>query len=165
MRKIALLTSIAAASAFAVPFANDRVAPPAAAAKSPRAKAEAPQITELVSDMPIPTITRGAVGSRSPFPFDTMEVGQSFGVSNKTAKQMSSIVSNQNRKASNYRNKVDAEGKEILTPATPITDANGNVVGQKPGEPIKEQIKVWVVSEVDHKKDPAKARVRIWRKQ
>lgn len=155
MRKIAILNSAAfAATAFA------------AEAAKPKRENIVPVITDIVTDIPVPVISRGNAGSRSPFPFDTLEVSQSFGVTNKTAKQMSSIVSNQNRKTENFRHKTDEAGIPQFGASTPITDpTTGLITGSKPGEPIMEQVKIFVVAEVDPKKDPAKARVRVWRKQ
>lgn len=161
-----MLSSAAALAALAVtspaivtPFANDGA--PAASTKAKREKAPAPVIAAPRADLPIPVIVRAAPGSKSPFPFDTLEVGGSFGVVNKTAKQMSSIVSNVNRKETNFRDAKDANGNVIMEA---VKDANGAEI---PGmtKPKREQIKIFVLAEVDAKKDPDKAKVRVWRKQ
>lgn len=164
MNRVAMLSSAAALAmlspAIVAPFAAE--AP--AAAKAKRAKAPAPEISDIVSGIEIPKITRAA-GTKSPFPWDKLEVGQSFGVVNKTVKQMSSIVSNVNRHKDNQRQKVGADGQPEFKTVN-VTDAAGNVVaGMTKSEPVMEQIKTFVLAEVDPKKDPAKARVRVWRKQ
>jgi hypothetical protein len=161
-----MLTSAAALAVLSptmvAPFASDAAA--TTAEKPKRPKAPAPVIGEIANDIPIPAIVRAAPGSKSPFPWDALEIGQSFPVMNKTPKQMSSIVSNQNRKDSNFRQKVDGEGKPIFK-TVPVLDGEGKeVAGMTKQEPEMEQIKIFVVGE--YKANPkAKAETRVWRKQ
>lgn len=74
-----------------------------------------------------PTSNRG---STTLYPFgDLSAPGQAFGVKNKTAKQLASIVSNQNKKG--IVPKKDANGNVIFK-TTEMKDANGVVIGQTP---------------------------------
>jgi len=95
MRSTAL--TIAALSTAAMPraFAS---APPAADANTPKAPRVEPVLTAAAKiALPVRTSKRG---SESKYSFDSLtEVGMAFGVKNKTATQLSSIVSNANRKA------------------------------------------------------------------
>lgn len=87
-------------------------------------------------------------GSKSPYPFDTIEAGQAFGVKNKTAKQLSSIVSNQNRKDSNHRPVKDDAGN-IVYKMNDLTAPDGSVTKVPTKEPETEQIKTFVAYDVD----------------
>lgn len=90
MRSILLSTAALAVSAMPRAFDN------AAAAKTAAPRVE-PVLTGAAKiTMPTRTSKRG---SESKYPFDSLtEVGMAFGVKNKTAAQLSSIVSNANRK-------------------------------------------------------------------
>ncbi len=103
MRKISTIAGIAAVALAADPraFAN-----PA----GNTAKRVEPVLTGIAA-IPLPE-RASKRGSISLYPFDTLaNVGEAFGVTNKTAAQLSSIVSNANRKA-----------------MVPETDAAGNAV-------------------------------------
>lgn len=89
MRKITL-ASLAVMAAPA--FANA-----AAPGKETKPRVE-PVLTEAVAGIAMPTKTSKR-GSTSLYPFASLEVGQCFGVKNKTAANLSSIISNANRKA------------------------------------------------------------------
>lgn len=112
MHKLMINTALSTA-ALAMPraFAND----PAAGTATPRSNAPRvePQLTAVASiTMPTRSSKRGSV---SIYPFANLTtVGQAFGVKNKTAAQLSSIVSNANRKA-----------------LVPVTDENGPVYDTK----------------------------------
>ena len=138
------------------PKAADRVAPVIAAVRA--------DITP-----PKNVTTRG---QKSPITveMEKLEVGQSFGLMNKTKKDIQSRVSNFNNAESNLRTVTDANGatvwKTAPVPAEPITDAAGNVVATKPavaGVPKTEPVKYFEVHDMDPKKDPDKATVRIFR--
>lgn len=88
-------------------------------------------------EMPTRTSNRG---SSTAYPFGDLEVGAAFGVKNKNAKQMASIVSNQNRKAENKRPKVDEAGNKIFK-TQELTGADGTVTRVPTGEAEMEQIK------------------------
>lgn len=119
MRKIT--TSLLAASVLASApraFANDGTKPRVA-----------PEITAAITGIAMPTRTSNR-GSVSIYPFASLTtVGMSFGVKNKDAKSLSSVVSNANRKAVVARK--DAAGNPIFK-TTPVKDAAGTVVGQAP---------------------------------
>lgn len=95
--------------------------PPADASKTKEARVE-PVLTAVHSGIAMPVTTSNR-GSKSIYNFDGLvNVGDAFGVKNKTAASLSSIVSNANKKA--MQNKTDATGatiyktKEITDPTT-----------------------------------------------
>ena len=66
-----------------------------------------------------------ARGSKSLYPFDDLTaVGMSFGVKNRTAKQLSSVISNANRKAK--VNKTDESGA-VVYKTKQLTGPDGSV--------------------------------------
>jgi hypothetical protein len=91
-------------------------------ANVPAAKRVEPQLTAVAAvKMPERINKRGSI---SLYPFDGLaNVGQAFGVKNKTAAQLSSIVSNANRKA--LTAKKDADGNTIFK-TKEITAADGS---------------------------------------
>lgn len=122
MRKIAFLAATAAISPIA--FDNAPAPAPTPAAAKPRVE---PQLTAVVSGITMPTRTTKR-GSTSVFPFDTLvNVGDAFGIKNRTAKSLSSIISNANKKA--MVKKTDAAGAVVFK-MVELKDANGVVVGQ-----------------------------------
>lgn len=71
-----------------------------------------PVLTGATDAIPMPT-RKVARGSKTLYPFDSLTaVGMSFGVKNRTAKQLSSVLSNANRKA--MVNKVDEAGNTVF---------------------------------------------------
>jgi hypothetical protein len=144
--KTALLTSSAALAVRA--FANAPKTTEAPAAAGAASKRTEPQLT-AVFKLAVPAgKTTSNRGSKSPYPFDTIEVGEAFGVKNKTAKQLSSIVSNQNRKDANHRPVKDAAGN-IVYKTNDITAPDGSVTKVPTKEPETEQIKAFVAYDVD----------------
>lgn len=121
MRKIAM-TTIARPIAFA-----SAPTPPA-----PKPERVEPTLTGVAAlEMPVRASRRG---SESKYPFATLEIGQAFGVKNKTAAQLSSIVSNANRK---YQvNKTDAAGNVVFK-TNEMKDAAGNVTHVPTDQPEK----------------------------
>lgn len=111
MRKIALATL---ASASAPAFANPSPTAPA--------KRVEPVLTEAVAGIAMPTKTSKR-GSVSLYPFASLEIGQCFGVKNKTAAQLSSIVSNANRKA---MEQAKDEAGNLLFETKTISGADGS---------------------------------------
>jgi hypothetical protein len=94
MRKILLASTIAALPAA---FANTAPAP---APDTDANKRTAPEMTEVFTiTLPTKQSNRGSVSPYKPKFEALTEVGQSFGVKGKTAKQMANIVSAQNRAA------------------------------------------------------------------
>lgn len=112
------LTALATSTA-AVAFANGDAAPAAAKASKPRV---APVITGTHKiEIPQRSTKRGSV---SLYPFDTLtEPGMAFGLKDRTAKNLSSIISNANRKG--LVNKTDDAGN-VVYKTKEITDAGGN---------------------------------------
>lgn len=109
--------------------------------------------------MPEPITTRR--GSKSPYPFDALtEVGSSFGIKNKTAKNMLSIVSNQNRK--NRVQKIGADGNPIFK-TSEMKDAEGNVTIVPTEKPEMVPTKKFFAVDCDPKTDPDGASVRVFR--
>lgn len=91
MRKIAIAsTSTAIAAAFA---------------STPKSKAVEPDISPIGAGIEIPA-RKSRGGAASKYPFAQLEPGQYFGVKNKDARTMSSVVGNQNRK---HRSELTAE--------------------------------------------------------
>lgn len=93
-----------------------------------------PILTVAVTGIAMPERSR-ARGSKSLYPFDDLtEVGMSFGVKNRTAKQLSSILSNANRKA--MVNKVDADGNVVFK-TKELKGADGSTSQVPTAEPEK----------------------------
>jgi hypothetical protein len=122
----------------------------------------APVLTGINSSLSMPERINKR-GSATSYPFADLAVGQSFGVKNKNAKQISSIVSNQNRKPG--APKVDASGAPVYK-MVEVKDANGVVTGHIPSkdrETDEENKKHFFAVDCDPKKDPEGASVRVWR--
>lgn len=121
------------------------------------------QIGNISNAVTIPTnIRAGGSTNKSPYGFDKLEVGQSIPVLNKTKENLSSIVSNQNRRKENQRQKTNADGSLAFV-QNEVKDASGTVVGHTPGAAIMERIKEFVVWNTDPTTDPDKAMSRIGR--
>lgn len=107
----------AAATAIAPVFAN-----------APKKENEAAVVTGVVTGLTMPKV-ESKRGIASVYPFDKLEVGACFGVKNKTAKQLSAVISNAHRR---FRvNKTDGEGN-VVYKMQEIKDAQGNVTGRVP---------------------------------
>lgn len=142
-------------TATAITAAPKRKGPP------PAADRIAPIITAIAADVKIPeTVAKARRGVKSQYPFHDLEVGQSFGVTNKSLKQMQSVVSAVNRKC--MVEKRDANGNVVTKPITAKTP-DGQTVTTAGMQPVMVPSKRFIVAEVDPKKDPAQAPVRVWR--
>lgn len=133
--------TLSATTAAAVAFAN---------APKPAEDGKAAKVAPIMTGtfaMPIPAEKATNRGSKSPYPFETLEVGHAFGVKNKTAKQLSSIVSNQNRKDANHRPIKDENGN-IKYKMTDLTGPDGSVTKVPTKEPETEQIKAFAAYDV-----------------
>lgn len=121
-----------------------------------------PELTKVRTDVVMPPVAARSAkrGIKSVYPFDALEVGQSFGVTNKTFKQLASVVSSQNRK--HLVHKTDANGNVITRPVTAKT-RDGQTVTTAGTKPVMVATKRFVCAEVSPKSDPDKASVRVWR--
>jgi len=133
------------------------------AAKAAEAKRayEAAQLTGISADVPMPTNAgKSNRGGRSLYPFDELEVGQSFGVKNKTQKQLASTVSGANKR---HRVEVkDANGQTVFK-TQDVKQADGTIVKQPTLDPQTAPGRIFVAADVDPKTDPDGASVRVWR--
>ncbi len=94
----ALAMSPAFASAKTDPKPADPAPTPATTDDTTKARIAPVIVGEPTKDVPMPTVTSKR-GSKSVYPFDSLtEVGMSFAVANKTAADMTAIVSAVNRK-------------------------------------------------------------------
>lgn len=121
-----------------------------------------PELTEINSTLQMPEPPRNSAGAKTPYPFDKLEVGTSFGVKNKTLAQLASIISNQNRKH-RIEKRDDAGG--IVYKTTTAKGADGTEQTVPTSEPEMEETKRFFGVEVDPKKDPDGAQVRVWRQK
>lgn len=99
----------------------------------------APELTDIRTDIVMPSKRRGGMSSH--YNFDSLTaVGASFGIKNKSASQISSIVSKENRR---YMN-------ETVDPTNPA-------------KKVKTFAKKFDVFDVDPKTDPDGAKCRVFR--
>ncbi len=139
-------------NATTLPTAFASTPPANAAVTKPRVE---PVLTSVVSGIAMPKRTSKR-GSVSIFPFDTLaNVGDAFGIKNRDAKSLSSVISNANKKA--MVNKVDAAGNTVFK-TVEMKDANGVVVGTTvTTEPEKVAGKRFAAFDVARGSDLAKA--------
>lgn len=135
-------------------------AAPAAAEKAPRV---APVLTAISTAVPMPqNLTKRSRGGNSLYPFDSLvEVGQSFGIKNKTAKNLASVISGANKRY--MVDAVDAHGNPVFK-QNEVKQADGSVTKVPTLEREKMPGKTFVAADVDPKTDPDGATVRVWRK-
>lgn len=121
-----------------------------------------PELTAIRTDIAIPeVVTRAAKrGAKSVYPFDELPIGGSFGIKNKTLKQVNSVVSSVNRK--HLTPKLDASGNIVTRPVTART-RDGVTVTTPGTKPVMVATKRFIAAEVNPKTDPEKASVRVWR--
>lgn len=176
MRKLLAATCLASmpvAFANAKPAAAPETSPAAdantvAVARKAGAPALADRIAPLIAaprtDVPLPVKASGTRGAPSPYSeqLSKLEVGQSIGITNKSKKQLSSVVSVHNRRGMVH--KTDAAGA-LLFEMTEMKDANGTKIGETPDttKPVMIAGKHFVAYDVDPKADPDKATARIFR--
>lgn len=137
-------------------------------ANTPKNKRIEPVIGAIsqAKDVPMPERTSNR-GSKTSYPFDKLTaIGSSFPVMNKTAAQLASIVSNQNRKPGKIVTNPDGTPKVKFNV---VLDANGTEIGRTPmiadGKPVyeTEPQKKFFAADVDKKKDKDGAVARVWR--
>lgn len=126
------------------------------------AKPKGPTIAAIRTDIPIPSKTNSLRGVKSPYEFEKLPMGGSRGVMDKTVKQLSSVVSNFNRRPDNREIVKNEDGstvfemQEIKAPDGTITKVPTSVAVTRP------KIEIVAVA-VDPATDPDKAPVRIFR--
>lgn len=136
------------------------VAPAApAAAKTETTKRIAPELTTITSNVEMPKKVNKR-GSKSLYPFEKLEVGQSFGVTNKTAAGMASIISNQNRK--HRVEKTDDQGNTVFE-TKDLKGSDGTVTQVPTDKPVMIVNKHFFASDCNPKDDPDGASVRVFR--
>ena len=172
-RTALLLASAASAVAFA---ANKDAAAAAPKTSAPAAPAGdkpvvVPNLT-AISATPMPLPQRGARGGKgSIYPFDGLlppqrdEQGNvvaaySFGVTNKTARDLSSIVSNANKKY--MKKKTNADGSFVYK-MNEVETSPGVKVQVPSSEHVMEAERKFAVYAVDPKTDPEGAQARVYR--
>jgi hypothetical protein len=139
--------------------------PATATTSTPRATQPprvAPKLTTVTSAVPMPDRASNR-GSKTSYPFEALTtVGMSFGVMNKTAKQLASIISNQNHKPGPTKRNPDGS---IVYKTADMTDAAGNVTKVPTTEPETLPGKKYFAVDCDAKKDPDGASVRVFRSE
>lgn len=134
--------------------------PDAKNATKPRVE---PEITAVAAPGAIPMPERkNNRGSKTNYPFDQLTAkGMSFGVKNKTAKGLASIVSNQNKK--NKVQATDENGNKIFEMKE--LKADDGTVTKVPDTDNPKMVveKHFFAVDVDPKTDPDKASVRVFR--
>lgn len=145
-------------------MAPKQPAPAGATEEKTKAPRVAPVLTSVSTAVPMPeNLGKRGRGGNSLYPFESLEtVGASFGIKNKTAKNMASVISGANKRF--MVNKVDADGKTVFQ-TKEVKSADGTVTHVPTLEPEKVPGRVFVAADVDPKTDPDGASVRVWRKQ
>lgn len=125
----------------------------------------APVLTAVTDAVPLPQSKRTTgLKNRSAYAdqFEALTtVGQSFGVQNKTKKQLQGVVAKFNR--GGYRPKVDAAGQPVFKMQDMTNGATGETVKIATSEQETEQFMHFVVHNVDPATDPDGASARVWR--
>jgi len=123
-------------------------------------KRTAPILTAVTTSVPMPTRTNNR-GSKSLYDIDGLAtVGASFGVKNKTAKQIASVVSNANKK--HLVAKTDAAGN-IVYKTTKATNGEGQTIEVATSEAVMIANKHFFAEDCDPTTDPDGASVRVFR--
>lgn len=150
-------TKPAATPAPAAPTASG--APAASGAAKTNKPRVAPELTDVSSavTMPVKSSNRG---SKSLYPFGKLEIGQSFGVVNKTAASMASIVSNQNRK---HRVEKRDEHGNVVYETKELKGQDGTITHVPTDKPVIVVEKHFFADDCNAKDDPDGASVRVWR--
>lgn len=133
----------------------------ATAAKANSAPITADKITAVSKSVPMPEFASASNrGSKSAFHFDDLDVGESFGVIGRDARSLSSIISSAHRR--HMVNKTDANGN-VVYKTRKAKDANGVEMEMPTQEAAQVRGREFKAADVDPKKDPDGASVRIWR--
>lgn len=141
------------------PAGDAAPAPIAETAEAKKAR-ESLNVAAIRTDIPIPD-RKARRGSTSKYDFDKLQVGQSIGVIGKTARELSSVVGNLNRK---FKTEKKDDAGAIVYKMTEIKDANGTVTGHKnTGKAEMVKTRDYIVEDVDPANDPDKATARVFR--
>lgn len=135
--------------------------PPALAAND-AVKPKGPTIAAIRTDIPIPTKTNSLRGVKSPYEFEKLPVGGSRGVMDKTVKQLSSVVSNFNRRPDNRESVKNEDGSTVFE-TQEIKAPDGTVTKVPTTNPVTRPVIEILAVAVDPKTDPDGATVRIFR--
>lgn len=159
---IALLS----ASAFANPAAPAAAgsAPVKAKAGAPKAADRvAPEFTAVSAAFTLPVKSKRGQTSELAKQLETLEVGQSVGLKNKTKKQISSTLSKINNAEKNMIQKSNPDGSPAFKNGDAIKDANGAVISyqQVPDMIALKEFEAHDRTAAD--KDEPGVTVRIWR--
>lgn len=143
--------------------ADATTAPTAGAPAETKAPRVAPVLTGISTAVPMPEgLGKRGRGGNTLYPFDSLEPGQSFGIKNKTAKNMASVVSGANKRF--MVEKKDPNGNTVFkTNEVKLPDGTVNHVPTLEKEMIAGR--TFIAGDVDPKTDPEGASVRVWRKQ
>lgn len=122
-----------------------------------------PVLTKISDAVPMPeNIGKRGRGGNSIYPFEKLEVGLSFGIANKTAKAIASVINGANKRFE--VDAVDAAGNAVFK-TQEVKQADGSVTVIQTLEREKMPGRVFIAADVDPKTDPDGASVRVWRKQ
>lgn len=143
--------------AFANAPKDNTTAPGAPAAGTP-AKAPERKILGINTSLTMPVRSSNR-GSKSKYPFDSVEVGKSIGVIGGNAASMASTISGANRRF--MEDKKDADGN-VVRKFIDVKGADGSVTKTDAG-PERVSTRHFFAVDVDPKSDPEGATVRIWR--
>lgn len=143
-------------------MSNKTAKPATNAAPAKKTRVE-PELTKVTSEVEMPIRTRGA-GGKSKYPFaDLTEKGMSFGVKNKTANDLASVVSAQNRKEENFERETDEQGNPAFE-MQEIKGTDGKVTKVPTEKPLMKCVRKFFASNVaDPSQDPDGASVRVFR--
>lgn len=151
-------TNATAADAVTTPTAGA----PASTTETKAARV-APVLTAISAAVPIPAgLGKRGRGGNTLYPFDKLEPGQSFGIKNKTAKNMASVVSGANKRF--MIEKKDANGNTVFK-TNEVKHPDGTVTHVPSLEAEMIAGRTFIAGDVDPKTDPEGASVRVWRKQ
>lgn len=138
---------------------------PVVPAPQTAAASAAPRVTPIISavadGIPMPAKKVTERGSKNIYPFDQLTaVGMSFGVENKTARQMAGLIGAANKRS--FGDKIGEDGKPVYVMKN-LTDADGNPVQVATNEIVQVALKKFAVADVNPETDPAKCKARVWR--
>jgi hypothetical protein len=136
--------------------AGDKVIPPNAASQASKV------YLPITADIPLPEkrpSTGSLRGAKSIYPFETLEIGQSFGISDKTWKNVSSTVASANARYAEPDKLVALTNADGSPKMLKVPLGNGQEAEVQAKGPARQ---FWGCA-VDPKSDPHGASVRVWR--